>query len=259
MSETIGRVKDFWNEGSCGTEHTDEEKHTKAYFEEIEEFRYRHEPFVHSFAQFTRWRGAEGLEVGVGAGTDFIQWLRAGVRMNGVDLTEEAIENVSRRLAVYDLQAESLQVVNAEKLPFEDDRFDLVYSWGVIHHTDNMEKALSEIYRVTRPGGRIKIMIYNINSFHTWYLWLRFALLRGKLGKGRRWAACHFQESYATKVYSRREIIDMLSAYKHSGLCFYFWDQLIRSGARFESVRRFLQNISPRSMRWYMAFEFDKK
>src|SRR5262249_26491318 len=130
------QVKEFWNRQSCDTQYGQAEKFSRAYFEKIEEWRYQDQPFIHSFAQFTRYRGKRVLEVGFGAGTDFIQWLRAGARASGVDLTEEALANLTHRIQVYDLpQPESLQVADAEVLPFADNTFDLGYSWGVLHHT----------------------------------------------------------------------------------------------------------------------------
>ena len=139
-------VKAYWNVASCGTEITEKTRYTKAYFEEIEEFRYRIEPEIFSFAQFTRFKDKKMLEVGVGAGTDFLQWVRAGAKAHGIDLTQEAVYNVQERLKLYGLTAEDIKVADAEALPFEDTSFDLVYSWGVIHHSPNTEQCLADVF-----------------------------------------------------------------------------------------------------------------
>src|ERR1044071_4953395 len=97
------RVHAFWNAQSCDTQVAKAEPFSKQYFEEIEAFRYFDQPFIHAFAQFTRYRRKRVLEVGFGAGTDFIQWLRAGAIATGVDLTEEALRNLSRRIETYGL------------------------------------------------------------------------------------------------------------------------------------------------------------
>src|SRR5215813_13114042 len=96
-------VKAFWNRQSCETQYARSEKFTRDYFEQIEQWRYADQPFIHSFAQFTRYHDKRVLEVGFGAGTDFIQWLRAGAVASGIDLTEEAFENLSRRIRIYGL------------------------------------------------------------------------------------------------------------------------------------------------------------
>lgn len=256
--QALGEVRSYWNAGSCGTNTAVSDKHSLAYFEEIEEFRYRYEPFIHSFAQFTRWHGKRMLEVGVGAGTDFLQFVRAGAKANGIDLTEEGVENMSQRLSVYGLKAESLQVANAEKIPFPDNHFDLVYSWGVIHHSPDTMAALDEILRITKPGGTIKIMVYNLNAPHTWYRFFRHALPRLKFKDGRRWALAHFQESPGTKAYTPTEFREILRVRGIGEASFFFYDQIIRKEARFSKFRSLIRALTPESCRWYMAIECEK-
>jgi len=124
-------------------------KFTREYFEEIERFRYYDQPFIHSFAQFSRYHGRRVVEVGFGAGTDFIQWLRAGAVATGIDLTPEALQNLTHRIAVYQLPPpENIQVGDAENLPLPDNSFDLGYSFGVLHHSPNTEKAVRELLRL---------------------------------------------------------------------------------------------------------------
>lgn len=254
----IEDVHAYWNAGSCGTNVATAQKHSRDYFEEIENFRYTHEPFIHSFAQFTRWNGKRMLEVGVGAGSDFLQFVRAGAKANGIDLTQEGVENVRNRLAVYGLAAESLQVANAEKIPFADDSFDLVYSWGVIHHSSDPLAAFREIIRVTKPGGTVKVMVYNLNAVHTWFRFFAHALPRGKIINGRRWALARYQESPGTQAYTWREMRDFLKQYNVEDLTFTFDDQIIRKGARLCAIRRIVRALTPSPFRWYMGMTFRK-
>ena len=205
----LGDVHDYWNRESCGAGVTDAAKHSREYFEEIEQYRYLVEPEIFAFAQFTRHSGQKMLEVGVGAGTDFLQWCRAGTQAHGIDLTEEAIANVRERLAVYGQHAAELKVGNAESLPYPDNAFDLVYSWGVIHHSPDTEKAFSEIARVVRKGGTVKLMLYHRHSLVALYLWIRYALLRGRPWRSLSDVVYHHMESIGTKSYTRSEIHDM--------------------------------------------------
>ena len=205
------QVRAFWNKQACGTRSALSTKYSRQYFDEIEDFRYSVEPEVFSFAQFTRFRGQKVLEVGVGAGTDFIQWVRAGAKSYGVDLTEEAVEHVGNRLRVYGLSAEEVRVADAEDLPYTDNTFDLVYSWGVIHHTPDTIKALEEIIRVTRIGGIIKVMVYNRRSLNAFYQYLRFGLLGGKPFKSISWVLYHNMESIGTKAFTIREMKSILA------------------------------------------------
>lgn len=206
-------VYNYWNNASCGTEFIHEKKFTKEYFEAIENFRYTIEPEIFSFAQFTRYHGKKVLEVGVGAGSDFLQWVRAGAHPHGIDLTHEAIRNVQHRLNLYNLHTQNIQVADAEQLPYNDNTFDLTYSWGVIHHSPNMEQCLSEIIRVTKPGGEIKIMIYNRRSLFAFYQYLIFGLFKGKPFSSIKKILYTQQESPGTKAYTRKEIKNMLTQY----------------------------------------------
>src|SRR5262245_48187535 len=148
------QVRSYWNRQSCDTHVAAAEKFSREYFEEIEAYRYRDQPFIHSFAQFTRYHGKRVLEVGFGAGTDFIQWLRAGASASAIDLTQEGLDHLTHRIEVYGLPVpESVRVADAENLPYESETFDLGYSFGVLHHTPDTEAAIRELVRVIRPGG----------------------------------------------------------------------------------------------------------
>lgn len=206
-------VYKYWNQASCGTEFVHKEKFTAAYFEEIEKIRYSLEPEIFSFAQFTRFHGKKILEVGVGAGTDFLQWVRAGTQAYGIDLTHEAISNIKHRLSLYNVQAHDLQIADAEHLPYQDNSFDVVYSWGVIHHSPDTIKCLEEIIRVTKPGGAIKIMIYNRHSLFALYRYLLCGLFKGKPFRSFSDVLFYDQESLGTKAYTTKEIRNILKKY----------------------------------------------
>ena len=212
-SELKSEVKAYWNKESCGTGVTSEDKFTRQYFDEIEAYRYSVEPEIFSFAQFTRYHGKKILEVGVGAGTDFLQWVRAGTQAYGVDLTEEAVEHVKNRLEIYGLKAEDVKVSDAENLPFPDNTFDLLYSWGVIHHSPDTIKAFEEVIRVTRPGGTIKLMIYNRRSLFAYHMWLYWGLMRLKPFRSIADILWYHQESVGTKAYTIDEVKGILGNY----------------------------------------------
>lgn len=212
----LKRVHAYWNAKACGSEHPQRLgllKYSKEYFAAIEEHRYRVEPMIFSFAQFTRLHKKKVLEVGVGAGTDFLQWARAGAQAYGIDLTDEAIAHVHTRLAQEGLRSEDLRVANCESIPFADNTFDLVYSWGVIHHTTHTEKALREIVRVCRKGGAGKIMVYHRHSLVAYILWIRRALFTGKPWKSFAWCVAQYMESPGTKAFTVAEMRRMLATF----------------------------------------------
>ncbi len=209
------QVQDYWQRETCGT--GDEvtgglERLSREWFERIEETRYRLEPFIHAVAQFTRHHGKTILEVGVGAGTDHLQWARAGCDCHGVDLTESAIETTRRHLAIHGFES-NLRRLDAEALPFDDATFDLVYSWGVIHHSEDPEKIVGEIHRVLKPGGLFIGMMYNRHSIAVARLWVRHGLLGGRPWRTFRDIAWHHVESAGTKAYTRSELAALFKAF----------------------------------------------
>jgi ubiquinone/menaquinone biosynthesis C-methylase UbiE len=206
-------VKEYWNRASCGTEYIQAKKYTKDYFQEVERHRYHVEPEIFAFAQFSRWHSKKVLEVGIGAGTDFVQWVRSGAYAYGIDLTQEAVLNTQKRLALEGLTAREVKVSDAECLPYADNMFDLVYSWGVIHHSPDTELCLAEIIRVTKPGGTIKVMVYNKNSLFAFYRYLLAGLFKGKPVSSWNDILFHHQESTGTKAYTRKELQTMLQRY----------------------------------------------
>jgi ubiquinone/menaquinone biosynthesis C-methylase UbiE len=204
-------VKKYWNTAACGTEFINLKKFSKEYFEAIEAFRYTTESEIFAFAQFTRFHGKRILEVGVGAGTDFLQWIRAGADAYGIDLTEEAIAHVQHRLMLYGLTAKEIKIGDAEAIPYQQNMFDLVYCWGVIHHSPNTAQGLEELIRVAKPGGTIKLMIYNRNSLFALYQYLKHALLKGKPFRSFKKVLYHHQESLGTQAFTFKEVKKLLS------------------------------------------------
>ncbi|HTR81892.1 MAG TPA: class I SAM-dependent methyltransferase [Bacteroidota bacterium] len=161
------RVREYWNAHPCGTQFTHLEWGSKEFFDEVERFRYETQPFMNTIVGFDRFPGKKLLEIGCGLGTDLLQFAKGGAVVTGVDLTPQSIELVEKRFDLEGLPVDA-RVSDAEHLPFNDGSFDVVYSFGVLHHTPNTQKAIDEVYRVLKPGGKIIIMLYHKNSLHVW-------------------------------------------------------------------------------------------
>jgi ubiquinone/menaquinone biosynthesis C-methylase UbiE len=131
----------------------------------VEAHRYTKEWHIPIAADFQSARGLKVLEIGCGLGTDGAQFAAAGADYTGVDLTEAAVELARKRFELFDLSG-TFQTADAEHLDFADESFDLVYSHGVLHHTPETGKAIREIHRVLRPGGRAVVMLYHRGSYN---------------------------------------------------------------------------------------------
>ena len=159
------RVRQFWQEHPCGTKFADAAPGSRRFYELVEEHRYTKEWHIPAAAGFAETNGLRVLEIGCGLGTDGAQFARAGADYTGIDLTEAAIDLAQKRFELFNLPGK-FQTDDAEKLSFPDNTFDVVYSHGVLHHTPDIESAISEVHRVLRPGGRAKVMLYHRNSYN---------------------------------------------------------------------------------------------
>jgi ubiquinone/menaquinone biosynthesis C-methylase UbiE len=175
------RVKAHWEDETCGTRYADAVDR-QVYFQDISDTRYQLEPYILQFADFASAKGKQVLEIGVGAGADFLNWCQHAKHATGIDLTEAAIRLTDERLCLNGIPAEryTLQTSDAENLPFEANSFDILYSWGVLHHTPDTYRAFQEAFRVLRPGGTMKVMIYHVPSWVGLMLYLRYAVPHGK-------------------------------------------------------------------------------
>jgi ubiquinone/menaquinone biosynthesis C-methylase UbiE len=192
---TQEQVRDWWNRNPMSYDVDNPipyEPGTQEFFREIDRriFHPRYmrltadgsgKPFS-LFVDFGALSGKNVLDVGSGSGIATQLLAEAGAKVTAIDLTDWAVETTRRRLAAFGLEGEVRQA-DAERLPFEDAAFDLVFSWGVIHHSSDMDRALAELVRVTRPGGQVVLMVYNRRSlfFAVYRAFQRFLPLARRL------------------------------------------------------------------------------
>jgi 2-polyprenyl-3-methyl-5-hydroxy-6-metoxy-1,4-benzoquinol methylase len=179
----IARVKEYWDQRPCNIRHSMQPIGTKEYFDEVEARKYLVEPHIPKFAEFERWRGKKVLEIGCGIGTDTVNFARHGARVTSVDLSEKSLKLAQQRIGVYGLQEQvHFYCGNAEELsvfvPAEP--YDLIYSFGVIHHTPHPQAVLGQLRQYARPGTIVKIMIYHRRSWKVAWILLTE-------GKGQFW------------------------------------------------------------------------
>src|SRR5262245_38415874 len=165
----IDRVRDYWNSRPCNLRHSPAPVGTREYFDQVEARKYFVEPHIPGFAQHDRWRGKRVLEIGCGLGTDTINFARAGARVTAVDLSSRSLELARQRAEVFGL-ADRIGFVeaNAEQLAnfVEPAEYDLVYSFGVVHHSPHPERVLDQIRQhFVGPRTIVKLMVYY------WWSW----------------------------------------------------------------------------------------
>jgi 2-polyprenyl-3-methyl-5-hydroxy-6-metoxy-1,4-benzoquinol methylase len=183
FDKSVADVQQYWDARPCNIRHSSKPVGSKEYFDEVEARKYFVEPHIPAFVDFDRWTGKRVLEVGCGIGTDSINFARAGAELTAVELSSESLRIAEQRADVMGV-ADRIRFVqaNAEELTsaLDDGRYDLVYSFGVVHHTPHPERALAEMRALTAPGGTLKLMVYHRRS------WKVFWIVAGQ-GRGRFW------------------------------------------------------------------------
>jgi ubiquinone/menaquinone biosynthesis C-methylase UbiE len=206
---SLDDVQRYWDERPCNIRHSPKQVGSREYFDEVEARKYLVEPHIPGFADFERWRGKRVLEVGCGIGTDSINFARAGAELTAVDLSPESLHVAERRAEVMKVgdRIRFLQA-NAEELAsvLDGEEFDLVYSFGVVHHTPRPDRALAEMRRLVEPGGTLKLMVYHRRSWKAF--WILTAQERGRYWRAEELIAKHAEAQTGCPVaftYTRRE------------------------------------------------------
>jgi 2-polyprenyl-3-methyl-5-hydroxy-6-metoxy-1,4-benzoquinol methylase len=241
----IRRVRDYWNERPCNIRHSTQPVGSREYFDEVEARKYFVEPHIPGFAEFERWRGKKVLEIGCGIGTDTINFARHGAEVTSVDVSEKSLEIAQQRVKVYGLEKQvRFFSGNAEELtsfvPVE--AYDLIYSFGVIHHTPHPERVLEQLRQYAKPGTAVKVMVYHRRSHKV--LWILLSEGKGAFWKLDDLVARNSEAQTGCPVtysYSRREGRELLE----------------RHGFRVHHVQ--VEHIFPYRIADYVQYRYVKK
>ena len=212
------RVREYWNRRPCNLRHSQAPVGTREYFDQVEARKYLVEPHIPGFAQHERWAGKRVLEIGCGLGTDTINFARAGASITAIDLSAKSLELAQQRAAVFDL-SDRITFLEADAERLSDyvapEAYDLIYSFGVIHHSPHPERILEELRRhFVGPASTVKLMVYHR---HSW----KVAALVLQEANGAWWkldeAVAKQSEAQTgcpvTYSYSRRGLSDLLGRY----------------------------------------------
>ena len=157
----IEQIASYWNHRIHDLEMTDQPVGSKAFFDDLDEYRFDKLHYLPKVVDFSAFRGQRLLEVGCGIGTDLVRFAKGGTRVTGIDLAQSAIDLARRNFELNGVAAEELRVGNGENLPYDAAAFDVVYGHGVIQYTANAPQLIRECHRVLKPGGTGMFMVYN--------------------------------------------------------------------------------------------------
>ncbi len=172
-----------WNEELSYEEFSSEfyEEIDRRFFEATRQFMpWANQPFD-PLIDFQRLRTQDVLEIGVGSGSHAQLIAKVARSYTGIDITEQAIKRTARRMELQGIDA-TIRQMDAETMDLEDERFDMIWTWGVIHHSANTRRIVEEMHRVLRPGGEATVMVYHTNFWNKYVVsGLFHGVLRGKL------------------------------------------------------------------------------
>jgi SAM-dependent methyltransferase len=203
MTATIEEVKKFWNDRPCNIRHSSKEVGTLEYFNEVTKKKFFVENHILMFTRFPQWEDKKVLEIGCGLGTVGINFPFNGADYTGVELSEESLEIAKQRFSLYN-QSGQFYLGNAEELssfvPVET--YDLIYSFGVIHHSPHPEKIVSEIKKYMNENSVLKIMLYAKDS------WKNYMIEAG-LDQPEAQYGCPIANTY-----SKQDVVELLEGYE---------------------------------------------
>lgn len=207
----IEKIKQYWDNQIPYLDNNID-KNSIEHYNDISKHRYELHPHVKNFVKFEKYKNKKVLEIGFGAGTDLCEFVRNGADVSGIDISDKSITLCNDRLIVENFNAD-IKLYDGLNIPFKNNTFDAVYSWGVLHHNPNIDDLLSEAHRVLKPGGNLILMLYNKYSLLYYYSILYLRWLPQKI-KSRHEILSDYSEFCFgcphTDVYNESEIKDKL-------------------------------------------------
>jgi ubiquinone/menaquinone biosynthesis C-methylase UbiE len=238
---SISEIAAYWDGRPCNIRHSEKEVGTRDFFLEVSQRKYFVEPHISDFAQFANYSGKRVLEIGCGIGTAMQSFSESKAIYTGVDLSHNSIELGKKRVTNFDLKEVTLLLADVEKLStiIPLIKYDLIYSFGVLHHTPDIKRALEEIKNFASPGTLIKIMLYNKYSTKSLSLWLKYG-----------WRV-RFSFNAAVAIQSEAEFgCPIANVYTKKDVL------KLASSAGFQIIKIYKSHIFPYSIKKYIRYEY---
>lgn len=227
--KTLKEIRNYWEKSPIFDYEVREEKFSKPYYEKVDDiyFNENNQFNLHLF-HFDDCMGKSVLEIGCGAGAAVRSYVKSGAIVFAVDLTEISVKRTYKSLQLFNLNGSVIQA-DACSLPFKDNSFDYVLSFGVLHHIPSTGQGIKEVRRVLMPGGKAMIALYykhillsNSLLFKLFKAILKIVLRAPNQRTGLQFADTpeEFVRMYdgpdnpIGSVYSKKEMTDLFNAFK---------------------------------------------
>jgi len=202
-SRRLAKVEKYWDRRPCNIRHGTAPLGTRRYFEQVEKKKYRVEPHIIGFSEFHKWKSKRVLEIGCGIGTAAASFAKAGADYTGIELSKKSLDLAKKRFEVLRLKGR-FYLGNAEELSrfLPRQKFDLIYSFGVIHHAPRPEKIVAEARKYMGPRSEFRLMLYAKNSW-------KAIMIEAGLDQPEAQAGCPIAHTY-----SERDIRALLQGFR---------------------------------------------
>lgn len=220
QTTAIEQVADFWDAMPCNIRHSSVqlEKDPDEFTWSISIRKYKVEPHIWEFSQFPDWNKKRVLDLGCGIGTQALTFAQFGAQVTAVDLSGESLAIAQRRAQITG-QEERITFYQSDVEHLSDfvpvEKYDLVYSFGVLHHTPHPELAIAGIRKYMRKDSVFKLMLYHRYS---WKVLKILWMLREQPGQSIDEKVARFSEAQSgcpmTRTYTRKSAQDLLAAFE---------------------------------------------
>lgn len=209
-SVSVNAIRHYWNAHTLGFQYVRDpgiEIGAREFFDHIRPWM---TPFKFPWImkridrEAARLRDRHLLEIGCGLGYDSLEFLKRGVRVTATDLTPRAVELARRHFQQEGVSPEEVRVENVLDLSFPDGTFDAVWANGVIHATGDTPRAVAEIHRVLKPGGRA--IVSHFYRRPSWMYWI------SRLGREN--IEYKEEDPPVNEFYTEREILEMFRGFR---------------------------------------------
>lgn len=241
---SLESVAKYWNSRPCNIRHSIKPLATKEYFEEVQWRKYFIEYHIPEFANFEAYRNKKVLDAGCGLGTMTMGFARVAEEVTAIDLSTESLELAKKRAEIYQLKNIEFIHADCENLLESVNKknyFDLVFSFGVIHHTPHPLKALKNFHELLKIGGTLKLMVYYKYSWKVLWIFLKYG--RGRFWRLKELVAMHSEAQTGcpiTYIYGKKELTKILT----------------EIGFEVKSIQP--EHIFPYKIEKYVKYEYEK-
>lgn len=220
----IESVQEYWQGKNIPQQwYSSKDKLSVQWFNELSRKRFEeYYAYLSIDAEFAHHSGEKVLEVGTGIGTDLVEYAKNGAIASGIDLGSDQVELTKFNFNIRNIDYDTIVQASAEELPFENGSFDLVYSFGVLHHTPDTHKAVSEVHRVLKDDGQAIVMLYARGWKHYLKRCFVHGIILGKIFKYKfNWQKLYNDVSEVhggspkTDIYTKSQVKELFKDYSY--------------------------------------------